>query len=342
MRNINTIGEKPGAKRVDRENALQFQMALTEPQLVVAQGEEFVLQVEDSMRNRIRSESDLPTVEVLGDVLTHKKYNPCAGPIYIEGAKPGDTLVIDILDIVVADTGFAFTESEMGPLTGLVKTSEPVGPFTKIIRHEPGPSGTTSDGVGIFNERIKWNLQPMIGVLGVVPLRPEAGSDTLSMQCAHGGNLDTREFRKGNRVYLPVAQEGALLYAGDVHASQASEFGGTADETRAEITLRCSVISGKTTPFVRVETDTEIIQLNCDRPIEEGLRQAHAWLLDWLVKDYSFPLPDALMNFAVNPDVRCNVYSLSMGWRMSYTVGVTFPKSCLPDPLARGGGAGPP
>ncbi|WP_394890494.1 acetamidase/formamidase family protein [Mesorhizobium sp. AaZ16] len=304
-------------------------MALKEPRLRVKPNESFVLQVENSMSNKIRSEDDLPTPEVLGDLHRLKKYNPCAGPIYVEGAKPGDTLAVDIIDIVVEDKGYVLIEPGAGPLADLQKYPDGRGPFTKFIRHLPGPSGTTSDGIGVFSNDIQWKLQPLVGTLGVVPDRPASGSDTVTMQCAYGGNLDTREFRKGHRIYIPVAHEGALLYAGDVHASQATEFGGTGDESRAEITLRCDIIPNKTTPFVRVETPTEIIQLNSYRPIEEGFRQAHMWLLDWLVEDFGFTVKDAVFNLAVNPDIRANVYALSMWGKMNYTIGVSFPKSNL-------------
>ncbi|RUX21560.1 hypothetical protein EOA13_36795, partial [Mesorhizobium sp. M7A.F.Ca.US.011.01.1.1] len=264
-------------QRINREDALEYEMALKEPKLRVKQGETFVLQVENSMSNRIKSEDDLPTPEVLGELHRLKQFNPCAGPVYVEGAEQGDTLAVDIVDIVVEDVGYVLIEPGAGPLADSFKYAQARGPFTKFIKHLPGPSGTTSDGIGIYDDHIRWNLQPLIGTLGVVPDRPSSGSDTVTMQCAWGGNLDTREFRKGHRVYFPVAHKGALLYGGDLHASQATEFGGTGDESRGEITLKCEVIKNKKTPFVRVETPTEIVQLNSYRPIEEGFKQAHIW-----------------------------------------------------------------
>ena len=88
-------------QRIARQDAYEYVMALQEPRLTVEQGEEFVLEVENSMSNLIVTEDDLPTHETLGEIAKLKKFNPCAGPIYVEGAKAGDTLVVDIVDIVV-------------------------------------------------------------------------------------------------------------------------------------------------------------------------------------------------------------------------------------------------
>jgi acetamidase/formamidase len=170
----------------------------------------------------------------------------------------------------------------------------------------------------------------MIGAIGVVRDRPTVGTDTNRTQSNFGGNIDCPEIRKGNKVMFPVAHEGGLLYLGDLHASQASEFGGTGLETRGDVTLRCDVIPAKEIPFVRIETPDAIIQLNSYRPIDEGLKQANLWMLDWLVDDYGFSSRDALMTLAANGDVRNVVYALSMWGPNNYTIGVSFPKRLLP------------
>jgi amidase len=315
-------------QRLRRADALEYDFAVQEPRLTVDPGETFELEVENSTSGRIRSSHDLPTTDLLGDLLAHGRLNPCAGPVHIRGAEPGDVLVVEIVDIVVAETGYALLEG-IGPLAESLKYPETRGPYTHIIRHEPGPSGTTSDGTGHFDERTSWPLAPMIGTFGVVPDRPSAGSDTLTMQNRFGGNLDTREFRRGSLVSFPVAHPGALLYAGDVHASQATEFGGTGDESRAVLTLRCRLQKRSELPFVRVETPEAIIQLNSLRPIDEAIKQANLWMLDWLVEEYGLTPRDATLQLAVNPEVRNHIYALNMWGAMKYTVGVSFPKRNL-------------
>lgn len=315
--------------RLTRHHAYEYDMSVQSPKLTVQQGHPFTLEVENSTSNRIQTEADLPTRETLGELFDLNKLNPCAGPIAVEGAEPGDVLAVDILDIVVEETGYVCLEG-IGPLAESLRHPEARGPFTKIIHHLPGPSGTTSDGIGVFDDNVRWKLQPMIGTLGVAPQRTTRGSDTVTMQNRHGGNLDTREFRRGHRILLPVAHPGGLLYVGDVHASQATEFGGTGDESRADVTLSCSVIKNATIPWIRVETPTDIVQLNCYRPIDEGIRQANLWMLDWLVDEFEMSARDATLQLAVNPDVRNNIYSLNMWGTMNFTVGVSFPKSSIP------------
>jgi len=320
--------------RLPRRHAYEYDMTVQPPKLTVPQHHPFTLEVENSTSNRIQTEADLPTRETLGELYDQNKLNPCAGPIAVEGAEPGDVLVVEILDIVVEATGYVCLEG-LGPLAESLRHPDARGPYTKIIQHLPGPSGTTSDGIGVFDEHVRWNLQPMIGTLGVAPQRATRGSDTVTMQNRYGGNLDTREFRKGHRILLPVAHPGGLLYVGDVHASQATEFGGSGDESRADVTLSCSVLKNTTIPWIRVETPTEIIQLNCHRPIDDGIRQANLWMLDWLVEDHGMSARDATLQLAVNPDVRNNIYSLNMWGSMNYTVGVAFPKAGIPSLSAR-------
>ena len=89
------------------------------------------------------------------------------------------------------------------------------------------------------------------------------------------------------------------------------------------------MIPDKAIPFIRVETPTEIVQLNSWRPIEEGLKQANLWMIDWLVEDYGFTVREATLHLAVNPDVRANVYLLCMDGKQNYTIGVSFPKTAL-------------
>jgi acetamidase/formamidase len=304
-------------------------MIVQPPKLSVAQNELFTLETENSTSNKITTADDLPTKQTLGELYDLNLLNPCVGPVHIEGAEPGDTLVVDVVDIVVEDTGYVCLEG-IGPLAESLRYPDARGPYTKIIEHLPGPSGTTSDGIGVFDDKVRWNLHPMIGTIGLAPKRPSRGSDTVTMQSEYGGNLDVREFSRGNRILLPVAHPGGLLYVGDVHASQATEFGGTGDESRADVTLKCSVIKNKSIPWIRVETPTDIIQLNCYRPIDEGIRQANLWMLEWLVEDFGMSARDATLQLAVNPLVRNHIYSLSMWGTMNYSVGVSFPKANIP------------
>jgi acetamidase/formamidase len=240
--------------------------------------------------------------------------------------------VVNIHDIVVADQGVTCIVQGVGPLADSAKYPDCHGPATRIIKHLPGPSGTTSDGKGVFSDRLTWDLNPHIGTIATAPERPVmAGADTVFGQGPHGGNMDCRDICKGHKLMLPVAVEGAYLYVGDVHASMAdSEFYGIADESRAEVTLSCELIPQKEIPWVRLETPEAIIQLHSFRPLDDAIKQAFFWMIDWLVQDYGFSPREAYMHMDVNPQVRINVYQMIMLRRINYTVGVSFPKKYLP------------
>ena len=147
-------------KRVSREHASEYNMVIKEPRLVVEPGESFVVETEDALNGLIRTEDDLPVHEVLGARLERQEFNPLVGPIVVEGTKPGDVLLVHVEDIVVADQGVSCIFDGVGPLADSAKYPECRGPATKIIRHLPGPSGTTSDGKGVFNDPDRLGPQP--------------------------------------------------------------------------------------------------------------------------------------------------------------------------------------
>ena len=317
-------------QRILRRDANRYEFNKAFPPIIkVQQGEMFSVETEDALSGRIKTDTDLfPSQMKDLASMQPRKANPTAGPIFVEGAEKGDVLVVDIHDIVPEVQGVSIISPQFGPLRDSVEWAECRGPFTKVIRHLPGPSGTTSDGTGIFNERISWNLQPMIGTIGTAPER--VVFDNGEGQGPWGGNIDCRDIKKGSKVYLPVFNTGGLLFLGDVHASQAdTEFTGWADESRAELVVSCSVVKNKQIPFVRIEKKDSIIQINCYRPIEHAITQAILWMMNWLVTDYGFDRREAYVQMSVNPDVRVNVYQMVQGGKIDYTIGVEYPKKHL-------------
>jgi acetamidase/formamidase len=296
----------------------------------VRPGEKFIIETEDANNNRIRTKEDLPVPEILLES-SRNEFNPVGGPVYVEGAEKGDILIVTICDIIPDKQGNTGITPDLGPLRDSGRWPSCREPYTHIIEHLPGKSGTTSDGKALFNDKISWDLHPFIGTLGVAPIRPTwAGSDTVTGQGSWGGNYDCRDICKGTKVYLPVFHEGALFFAGDVHGSQADgEFAGWGNETRAELVLSCGIMKKKTIPFPRLETENSIIQLNVDKPLEKAVTQAFLWLIEWLVQEYAFDPREAYVLLTVDPLVRINVYQMVDMDKLRYTVGVQFPKSHL-------------
>src|SRR5262245_58626548 len=242
-------------QRIPRDQARKFAFDWRdEPLLRVRSGEPFEVETWDASSGYFRSEADkaIPARRPGFDRVPPLA-NPIAGPVYVEGAKRGDTLAITIEDILVADFSWIAVGPRRGPLGDSARYPELSGQYTtKIFRHTPGPSGTTRDGTLHFSQRLSWPITPFVGTLGVAPDREVTTS--LDGQGEWGGNLDVRDVCAGNRILLPIFHEGALFYLGDVHASQGdTEFTGTAAETNATVRLQLEVIPQKRIPWLRIE-----------------------------------------------------------------------------------------
>jgi len=251
-----------------------------------------------------------------------------AGPIYIEGVRRGDLLAIKIEDILVApDQSFTFAYRR-GPIHDSLKWSEAAEPWTHILRHEIGPSGTMRDGKLWFNERISWPVSPFIGTIAVAPEREVLSS--VYGQGIGGGNIDCRDIKSGNTLFVNSQNEGGLLFVGDVHASQGDmEFSNVAAEARAEVTLSVNVIPRKKIPYPRIETPNSLIALYNSRPLEDAVTKAAFLLMEWLVEEHGMSQRDAYMQLSVNLGVRVHVYQMTPDMPLLYTVGVEFPRECI-------------
>lgn len=317
-------------QRIPMSEAMEYEFDHRHPpKLRVKQGESFVIETEDAGSGLVRSTD---VASRLDDLPTRKfdppKGNPIGGPVYVEGAERGDLLEVTIEQIIVDEQGFTNFRPGSGPLGDSYRWQSLRGPYVHIIKHLPGPSGTTRDGKGVLNDKVSWDLQPMIGTVGTAPDR-EVETSSVG-QGAWGGNLDVRDIKEGTKVYLNCYHEGGLFYAGDVHAGQGdTEFYGTADECRAEVTLSCRVIRDKHVPFVRLEKPDSIVQLYSYRPLEDAVESAIVNLMEWMVTEYGVSEKDAYMHTCVNPEFRINVYQMVRLGRIQYTAGAEIPKKFL-------------
>ena len=317
-------------QRIPREQAMEYEFDHQHPpKLRVKQGESFVVDTEDAGSGLIRSPDIAPRLHELPPwKFEPPKANPIGGPVYVEGAEKGDLLEVSIEQIVVDEQGFTAFRPGFGPLGDSSRWQSVRGPYVHIIKHLPGPSGTTRDGKGVFSDKITWDLQPFIGTIGVAPEREVETS--LVGQGPWGGNLDVRDMKVGTKCYLNCYHPGGLLYVGDVHGSQGdTEFYGTADETRAELTLSCKVIKNKRIPFVRLEKAESIVSLYSFRPLENAVESAIVNLMDWMVSEYGVSEREAYMHTCINPDFRVHVYQMVCLGRLQYTVGAEIPKKYL-------------
>ena len=318
-------------QRITREQARKYAFDWRdEPLLRVRPGETFEVETWDASTGYFKTPEDkaIPGRRP-GFDRSPPHANPIAGPVYLEGAQRGDTLVVTIEDIVVADYSWIAVGPKRGPLGESTRWPELSGEYTtKIFRHTPGPSGTTRDGTLHFSDRLSWPITPFIGTLGVAPDREVTTS--LDGQGDWGGNLDIRDVAPGNRIFLPVYHPGALFYLGDVHASQGdTEFTGTAAETQATVRVKLDVLKGKRVPWLRIEKPDAIVSVYAYRPLEVAVETATVNLIDWLVTDHGFTPTDAYCLVSTCPDFRINVYQMCKIGKLSYVAGAEIPKRYL-------------
>lgn len=315
-------------QRIARELARKYALDWREaPQLHVASGETFEIETFDASTGYFQSESDLAIpAQRPGFDKSPPLANPIAGPIYVEGAAKGDTLVVEIESITVEPYSWIAVGPKRGPLGESSRWPELSQQYTtKIFRHSPGPSGTTRDGTLHFSDKIAWPITPFVGTLGTSPEREVVTS--LDGQGPWGGNLDIRDVAPGNKIFLPVYHEGALFYLGDVHASQGdTEFTGTAAETQSTVRLKLSVLKNQRTDWLRIEKPAALIAVRAERPLELAVENATVALMDWLIRDYGLTPTDAYCLVSTCPDFRINVYQMVRIGKLQYVAGAEIPK----------------
>jgi amidase len=318
-------------QRITREQATKYAFDWRdEPLMRVECGESFEIEAHDASTGYFKSPADKAIPGLRPGFDQHPPLaNPIGGPVWLEGAERGDTLVVMIEEILVNDYSWIAIGPSRGPLGESTRWPELSGDYTTMIfRHTPGSSGTTRDGTLHFNDRISWPITPFIGTLGIAPDREVATS--FDGQGEWGGNLDCRDVAPGNRIYLPIFHQGALVYLGDVHASQGdTEFTGTAAETKATVRLKLDLIKGKSIPWMRIEKPGAIVSVYAYRPLEVAVETATINLIDWLIAEYGFTPKDAYCLVSTCPEFRINVYQMCRLGKLNPVSGAEIPKRYL-------------
>ena len=163
------------------------------PVLRVSDGATVCIATKDCYMDNLRAEND-PRGAAKGPAIG---CNPASGPIFVEGAQPGDTLKCEILAIDVGEYASMRISNRGGLMADRV-----TAPIVRCIPLRDGCAELAG---------VRMPLDPMIGVIGVAP---EGGDVDTESPGAHGGNMDTRHIRAGSTLYLPVAAEGALFALG--------------------------------------------------------------------------------------------------------------------------------
>jgi amidase len=228
-------------------------------------------------------------VQKAGDTLSMVKGdNPLTGPFYVNGAEPGDTLSINILDLQVdSNQGVGTFAPGFGALNATNYTPMLHPPLPeKIWFYSINHARNTATFKALDSDfSVEIPLHPFFGCIGVAPANGEARSSIVPAE--FGGNMDAPEVSVGNTVYLPVNVAGALLYMGDGHAAMGDgEVAGTAIEVPLRARLQVSLIKRQKINWPRFENENAIMTVGAYRPLDDSLRIAFTELVAWIHNDY--------------------------------------------------------
>jgi amidase len=263
------------------------------------------------------------------------------GPIAIEGAEPGDTLIVEILkvrpnrDTAVSTQGGTFGALVPDSRTAFLNDRFPNGRY--VWRLDRVRMTGTLDLPRSRQKSITVPLAPMLGRVAVAPAGEEAFGGLWPGQ--FGGNMDAADVREGATVHLPVFHPGALFYFGDGHALQGDgEACGSGLETSMEVAFRFSLRKKQAIAWPRLEDADHLMVLGSARPLTDAFRIAFVELIDWLVAEYGYDKAEAYQVLSQVAVVRvANVVD------PLYTVVAKFPKRYLPaPPKADAAAASPP
>src|ERR1041385_8201332 len=215
------------------------------------------------------------------------------GPIFVEGAKPGDVLEVRIKQIKLA---IPYAYNAFGPRSGTIPEDFPYAKMRIIPLDAKRMVAHFADGIEI-------PLRPFFGSIGVAP-PPAAGRLNSAPPGTHAGNLDNKELVAGTTLYIPVHAPGALLLIGDGHAGQGNgEVDITAMETSLIGTFQLIVRKDMHLKWPRAETPTHFITMGLNEDLNEATKAALREMIDFLVNEKHLTRDDAYMLSSVATDL---------------------------------------
>jgi len=250
------------------------------------------------------------------------------GPVAIDGAEPGDTLVVEVLKVRPnRDTAVSTQGGRFGALvpdggTAMLNPDFPRGRY--VWRLDRAAMTGSVELPGSTVRTVTVPLRPMLGRVAVAPEGEEAFGGLWPGR--FGGNMDVADVRDGTTVYLPVFHPGALFYFGDGHALQGDgEVCGSGLETSMEVAFRFGLLKKKPIAWPRLEDAEHLMVAGSARPLSDALRIAFVELIGWLEAEHGFDRADAYQLVSQTAVVRvANMVD------PVYTVVAKFPKRFLP------------
>ncbi len=254
----------------------------------VKQGEPFIIECPCLFKNP----EDLKLVsEAWRKENRHLKIPNMTGAVFVEGAEPGLTLEVKIIEIkLTSNKGYMSAIPGVGCFGSKIQE-----PQYKVIPHD--------QNYIYFSKEIRFQSRPILGKIGTTPVGPPVAS---GVSGPHGGNMDNKEVCEGATLYLPIYQKGAMLCVGDIHASQGDGELISGVESEADVTLITNVRNDFQISYPVLVNDRELMTIANGRNIEEASRIALDEMAKILVKRLNISYVDAAFLLSAIGDVRIN------------------------------------
>ncbi len=288
------------------------------PVLHIAPGESIEFDVHEASGGQLDERSSAVDLARLD----FGRVNPVTGPVFVDGAQPGDVLEVTLLSFV--PSGWGWTANIPG--FGLLAADFP-DPALHLWKYD-----ATQLSPALFGDRARVPLKPFTGTIGVAPAA--AGPHSIVPPRRVGGNLDVRDIAQGTVLYLPVEVEGALFSVGDTHAAQGDgEVCGTAIESPMRVALHFELHKQTALAFPRFTTPGPVtrhldaagyeVSTGIGPDLMEAARAAVRGTIEWLVANRGMPAVDAYLLCSVCGDLRISEIVDVPNWTVSFY----FPRS---------------
>ena len=283
------------------------------PVLTVAPGESVEFDVFEASGGQLSPASKVDDVARMD----FEKINPVNGPIFIDGAEPGDVLKVSLLSFRPSGWGWTANIPGFGLLADDFKD-----PALHIWHYDPDTMAPA-----FFGDWGKVPLKPFTGTIGVAPAA--AGLHSIVPPRRVGGNMDIRDVAAGTELYLPIEVAGALFSVGDTHAAQGDgEVCGTAIESPMRVALKFDLIKQTPLAFPRFTTPGPVtrhldakgyeVTTGIAPDLMEAARACVRGMVDLLMKQHGMPAVQAYMLCSVCGDLRISEIVDMPNWTVSF------------------------
>ena len=225
--------------------------------------------------------------------------NPSSGCIYVQGAEPGQVLIVHIGEIDLDTIGYTQFSGANDAMPGWLNGSG-IGEHHKVVEIE--------DGFILWSDSLKIPVAPMLGMVGVSPANTRW---TNAWAGQWGGNLDIPEITTGASLHLRVNVPGALLHVGDMHARQGDGeiCGAGGIEAGGRVKVRCELMERpESMTWPRITNETHIMTTATARPAEDAFRTALQEMILWLEDEHGFTRGEAYLFLGQVLEARCTQF----------------------------------